>query len=142
MSPIPDLSAWSPRSLPDVKVFRGRFISIEPVDVPKHAEKIFEMFSAEDVDQRFRYLLDTPPRSVDDVYKNFKDPARLRHRYVIVDNNDGKVIGIVVFKDIVQENGTVELGLYFSHKISKKPGGTEAVYLALKHLFDDLGYRR
>uniref|UniRef100_A0A914CDP4 N-acetyltransferase domain-containing protein n=1 Tax=Acrobeloides nanus TaxID=290746 RepID=A0A914CDP4_9BILA len=46
------------------------------------------------------------------------------------------------FHHIVPENGTLELGLYFSDMINKTPGGTEAIYLLAKHVFDDLGYRR
>jgi RimJ/RimL family protein N-acetyltransferase len=43
---------------------------------------------------------------------------------------------------LLPEMGTAEIGLVYGPDLQRRTGGTEAVFLALRHLFADLGYRR
>lgn len=44
---------------------------------------------------------------------------------------------------IDEANGVIEIGnIYWGPLISRKRGATEALYLFMKYVFDDLGYRR
>ena len=40
-------------------------------------------------------------------------------------------------------NGTIEVGnIYWGPLVSRKPAATEALYLFMRYVFEDLGYRR
>jgi RimJ/RimL family protein N-acetyltransferase len=138
-----NLANWTQRSYPKEKIFEGRFIRLEPIDPLKHLDGLCDIFLyAKDVHERFRYLFDYPPKDKENIINWLEGESKPSYRFAIVDKEKEKVVGNIRFHHIVPENGTLELGLYFSSMISKTPGGTEAIYLLAKHVFDDLGYRR
>lgn len=64
--------------------------------------------------------------------------------FAIFDNTgQGEAIaGLLFIISILPAMGTAELGLVYGPGLQRTTGGTEAVYLALRHLFATLGYRR
>ena len=55
----------------------------------------------------------------------------------------GRRVGMISILRIALEHGCAELGhIWYGVEVQRTPVNTESVFLLLKHLFDDLGYRR
>ncbi len=55
----------------------------------------------------------------------------------------GVAVGIGAYLRIDPANGVIEVGhLQFSPRMQRTPVATEAIFLLMRHVFDDLGYRR
>jgi RimJ/RimL family protein N-acetyltransferase len=47
------------------------------------------------------------------------------------------------YLNIVPANGCIEIGhIWFAPPLQRTRGATEAIFLMMRHVFDDLGYRR
>ncbi len=61
----------------------------------------------------------------------------------IVDNASGNAVGRAAYMNIVPNHRTIEVGhLMFSPQLQRTRLATEAMYLMMRHVFDDLRYRR
>lgn len=136
------LQKWQPRPYPSLKTMEGRLIRLEPIDIPKHIDGLCDIqVYSPDAPQRFRYLFSNPFKIKEDILAWLTSESA-KFVYVIIDKNLNKVVGNVTLLSIIPEHGSIEIGVYFSDMVSRKPGGTEAFYLILRHIFDELKYRR
>jgi RimJ/RimL family protein N-acetyltransferase len=140
-----DLTNWTPRPLPARQALEGRFVRLEPLDPAKHGEGLYEASSVIDADDRFRYLFESPPLSRDafnewlEKVSASKDPLF----FAVIDKATGKVAGRQTLMRIEPAFGVIEIGnIYWGPLISRKPAATEAQYLFMAYIFDELGYRR
>jgi RimJ/RimL family protein N-acetyltransferase len=63
--------------------------------------------------------------------------------FAIVDNASGDAVGYAALMRIDTKNRVIEVGgIMYSPRLQRTPGGTEAMYLLARYVFDDLGYRR
>ncbi len=63
--------------------------------------------------------------------------------FAIVDAATGRAVGVASYLRIDPANGVIEVGhLQFSPRLQRTPAATEAIFLLMRHAFDDLGYRR
>ena len=63
--------------------------------------------------------------------------------FAIRDMESGRAVGVGTFMRITPESQSIEIGhLWFSPRLQRTPAATEAIFLLLRHAFDDLGYRR
>jgi len=63
--------------------------------------------------------------------------------YAVVDRATGRAGGRQQFMRIAPEHGVIEIGgIYWGPDIARTRLATEALFLAARHAFDDLGYRR
>ena len=61
----------------------------------------------------------------------------------IRDNAQGQAVGVAVYQNSVPAMRTIEIGgLVFSPWLQRRPAATEAMYLTMRRVFDELGYRR
>lgn len=61
----------------------------------------------------------------------------------VFDSASQAPVGTVAYMRIDEGNGVLEIGhVSWSPAMKQRSSATEAVYLMLRHLFDDLGYRR
>jgi len=69
------------------------------------------------------------------------NPDRLYH--AIRDNAQGQAVGVAVYQNCVPAMGTVEIGgLVFSPRLQRRSAATEAMFLMMRRVFDELSYRR
>jgi RimJ/RimL family protein N-acetyltransferase len=69
------------------------------------------------------------------------NPDRLYH--AIRDNALVRAVGVAVYRNWVPAMGTIEIGgLVFSPRLQRRPAAAEAMYLMMRRVFDELGYRR
>lgn len=140
-----DLATWVPCQSPEYKSLSGRYVRLEPLNAEAHTDGLFAASSVADADQRFAWLPDLPPQSREEMrewisqYEGGKDPFF----YAVIDLASGKIAGRQSAMSIEKEHGVIEIGhIYWGPLISRKPAATEAQYLLMRYIFDELGYRR
>jgi RimJ/RimL family protein N-acetyltransferase len=63
--------------------------------------------------------------------------------YAIIAADTDRAVGIASYLNINPSAGSIEVGgITYSPALQRKPAGTEAMFLMMRHAFDDLGYRR
>ena len=63
--------------------------------------------------------------------------------FSVIDKASGKAAGRQTFMRIEPAHGRIEIGhIHWGPAIARKPAGTEAHYLFMRHAFEDLGCRR
>ncbi|CAN0525646.1 unnamed protein product [Laminaria digitata] len=132
------------RGLPERIAFEGRYVRLEPL-AESHAADLFAAADVPDAVERFRYLPSDPPATLADMQDWIARTARLDDPilFALVDTATGRAGGWQQFMRIVPEHGVIELGyIYWGPGVARTRLATEALYLAARHAFDDLGYRR
>lgn len=141
---IVDLSDWTPRALPQCEPLEGRYTRVIPTDADRDAVDLFESLRHGDP-----VLWDYLP------YGPFADVAAfvtwlhthtkeaVLHPRTVVDRQSGKAVGNASYLNVDQANGDIEIGhIFFSAALQRTRMATEAIFLMMRHAFDDLGYRR
>lgn len=138
MPPIP------PRPRPARVVLDGRYARLEPL-AAAHAPDLYEASAAPGAERRFAYLFDQPPAALAEIEAWIAkmtagdDPLFS----AVIDKATGRAAGRQALMRIVPEHGVIEIGhILWGPAISRTRVATEALCLAAKHVFDDLGYRR
>jgi RimJ/RimL family protein N-acetyltransferase len=63
--------------------------------------------------------------------------------HTIVDRASGRAVGVVSLMRIDPVNGVIEVGhIKYTPALQRAAAGTEAMYLLMRRVFDELGYRR
>jgi RimJ/RimL family protein N-acetyltransferase len=114
------------------------------LDPEKHAEELFAAYVKKRNDQDWTYL----PYGPFDSFENYlkwmnnactgKDPLF----HVIKDAITQKALGVASYLRIEPILGVVEVGhIHFSPVLQKTPHATEAMFLMMSRVFDELGFR-
>lgn len=140
--PVPD---WSPRQRPPRTPLEGRLVRLEPLDAGRHAAELFAANALDAAGDNWAYLPYGPFATYEDyrawVAKVAPEPDPVF--YAVTDRSTSKAVGVLSLMRIDPANGVIEVGhINFSPLLQRKPGGTEALFLLMQHVFDDLRYRR
>ncbi|RWB27933.1 MAG: N-acetyltransferase [Mesorhizobium sp.] len=140
-----NLKNWQPRPRPQRKVLEGRTVRLEPLNAEQHGDGLFDASSVPDINGRFAWLFDYPPESRA-AFQPWLDKAEASEDplfFAVIDKASGKVAGRQTLMRIDTAYGVIEIGnIYWGPLISRKPAATEAQFLFMKFIFDELGYRR
>ena len=139
-----DVAGWSARPRPPKSVMQGRYVRLEPADPATHAADLFAAFSADRENRIWTYLPYGPFRAVEEVDAWMRatclgdDPVF----YVIVEQATGKAVGVASYLRIEPATGVIEVGhINYAPALQPPRGATEAMYLMMARVFDELGYR-
>lgn len=141
----PLLPGWTARSAPPRAAIEGRFCRLEPLSAEKHAADLFAANSLDAAGENWTYLSVGPFPDLD-AYKAWL--ARVEKGddplfFAILDKGKGRAVGVAALMRIDKTNGVIEVGhLNFSPLLQRTPAATEAMFLLMRLVFDDLGYRR
>jgi RimJ/RimL family protein N-acetyltransferase len=123
----------------------GRFCTVEPLDPDRHAAQLFAAY-AEDHDGRMWTYLPRGPYGSFDEYRAYAEAACRTDDplvHTIVDNASGEAVGTASYMRIEPAVGVIEVGsITYSPRLQRTPAATEAMYLMMRRVFDELGYRR
>lgn len=140
-----NLKNWQPRPRPERKLLEGRTVRLEPLNAEKHGDGLFEASSVVDAGGRFAWLFDDPPQTRA-AFQPWLDKAEASEDplfFTVIDKASGKIAGRQTLMRIDAAYGVIEIGnIYWGPLISRKPAATEAQFLFMKYVFDELGYRR
>jgi RimJ/RimL family protein N-acetyltransferase len=139
------VAGWSARPAPPRTAMVGRFCTVLPLDPERHAAQLYEAY-AEDAEGRLWTYLPRGPFASPDEYRSWaNDACRLDDplTHAIIDHATGKAVGTAAYMRIDAAFGVIEVGsITYSPRIQRRPAGTEAMYLMMRRVFDELGYRR
>jgi len=141
----PALAAWSERRRPQRTAIEGRYCRIEPVDLERHAAELFESYMQAPDGRDWTYLFSERPANIR-LFREYL--ARLAAsddplHYAIVAAENHSAVGIAALMRIDTLHGVIEVGsIAYSPLLKNTPAGTEAMYLLMRRVFDELGYRR
>lgn len=134
---------WNEPALPD-EVLMGRFCQLEPLDIKRHSQALYQANSEDITPESWTYLAYGPFESLTDYQQWLTAQINTPNQqfYCIKDCRTDKAVGLAAYLRINSEAGSIEVGhLKFSPLMQRTPISTEAMYLMMKHAFD-LGYRR
>jgi RimJ/RimL family protein N-acetyltransferase len=122
-------------------VLEGRYARLEPLALA-HAEGLM---AASANATSFDYLFDVPPKDLEDLKAYIRQKAASEDPlfHSVIDKATGLAGGRQTFMRITPEHGVIEIGnILWGAPIARTRVATEALYLAAKYVFEDLGYRR
>jgi RimJ/RimL family protein N-acetyltransferase len=139
------LPGWTTRPAPPRTAMVGRFCGVEPLDPGRHAADLFAANQLDAEGRNWTYLFQEPFREFEPFRTWLEQIAKgddpLFH--TIVDLKTGKAVGVATFMRIDRANGVIEVGnINYSPLLQKTPAATEAMFLMMARVFDELGYRR
>ena len=123
----------------------GRFCRVEPLDPGRHAADLFAANRLDAEGRSWTYLFQEPFVDFEPYRAWLEQVAKgddpLFH--TIVDLETGKAVGVATFMRIDRANGVIEVGnINYSPLLQRTPAATEAMFLMMRRVFDELGYRR
>jgi RimJ/RimL family protein N-acetyltransferase len=64
-------------------------------------------------------------------------------RHGVIERRSGRAVGVASYMRIDPRAGVIEVGgINYSPPLQRTPAATEAMYLMMRRVFDELGYRR
>ncbi|MDH6423348.1 GNAT family N-acetyltransferase [Aurantimicrobium minutum] len=139
------VAGWSPRQLPTETHITGSYCRLELLDLSTHAEDLFEAHSLDTDGRNWTYIPVGPFENKSEFIHWAQGAVALsdpRH-YAVIDLQTNKATGTLALMRHDPANGVIEVGyVLFSPLLQRTRVSTEAQYLLMKYVFDDLGYRR
>jgi RimJ/RimL family protein N-acetyltransferase len=139
--PVPARAAARPEPI----TISGRFVRLERLDPKLHGPSLWQETHGPGAAARWQYLFDEP----------FKDEASFHDFltrkaasadplfYAIVDQSSGRAVGFETLLRIDPPHRCIEVGnILYGKSLQRTPGATEAQYLLMRYIFEDLRYRR
>ena len=116
---------------------KGNLITLEPLDIPKHAKGYFEVSRDENI---HRYTGNTVPKSLNEIVTLLKKYEEYFLNWMILSNDTQEVIGILRLGKPALENGMLVAGesQFLSPKYWRKGHMKEAKQLFYRYVFDKM----
>jgi len=139
------LEGWEACLSPTSSVMIGQYCRLEALDVEKHGQELFDAFCSSADKKNWTYLPYGPFETYDDfqswltVSSANSDPLF----FTIINLKTGKSVGLASYLRIEPNTGAIEVGhIHYSPLLQKTPMATEAMFLMMKRVFEEFGYRR
>ncbi|WP_293266564.1 GNAT family protein [Neptunomonas sp.] len=140
-----ELNQWEERPSPRRIVLQGKYCRLVPLDPVLHGAQLYQAFIEKDQEADWTYLPYGPFHNSKefDVWLENACSGNDPLFYSVIDERSSQAIGLVSFLRIDPRVGVIEVGhIHFSACLQKTPMATEAMYLMMAYVFDELGYRR
>jgi RimJ/RimL family protein N-acetyltransferase len=134
-----------PAKLPQGVPIDGRYVDVVPLDPAAHGDALFEGTAGPANDDLWTYLFDGPFRDRPSFDRSLARKAASADPlfFSIVDRGTRRAVGLAAFMRIDATHRVIEVGsIVYTHALQRTRGGTEAMYLMMRHAFETLGYRR
>ena len=139
------LPNWRPCEAPSRTELEGRYAKVVPLDPLVHASDLHAANLVDTEHRNWVYLAYGPFESEQD-YRAWMRSTCLSPDplfYAVTDRATGKATGLASYLRIARAVGVIEVGhINFAPSLQRTRAATEAMYLMVRHVFDDLGYRR
>ncbi|PCJ53505.1 MAG: GNAT family N-acetyltransferase [Planctomycetota bacterium] len=142
--PIGPLVSASPATFPVARLLQGEHVHVVPLTA-EHDEDLLEACTGEGAMASYRYLFDNMPEGLEDIvrWRESSDFDGTRVGFAILDNHSKRAVGTLFLMRIRAEMRSIEVGnIRFGPALKRTAGATEAMVLLMRHIFDDLNYRR
>jgi len=141
----PAVPGWTTRARPPRTIMTGRYCDVAPLDVDRHAADLFAANALDVSGRNWTYLPADPPRFLED-YRSWLERTATGDDpffHAIVDRESGLAVGVASYLRIDPAHGVIEVGhINFSPRLQRTRAATEAMFLMMRRVFGELGYRR
>ena len=140
--PLPD---WAGAIAPERTTLSGRFASLVPLNAAKHAVPLYEAYATAPDGRDWTYLPVGPFSDFAD-YRAWLEQAEVSEdplHFTVIEPANDRPVGTLSLLRHDPSQGAIEVGwVIFSPVMQRRPISTEAQFLLMRHIFEDLGYRR
>ena len=130
---------------PGKKKLIGKYSILEPINTNKHLKDLFNNFSLDRTKMLWTYMPVGPFKNISSL-KNYLISDKLTGNpffYAIYSKRLKSFCGLATYLRIKPEIGTIEVGyITYAPNLQRTVEATEAMYLMMKNVFENLGYRR
>jgi RimJ/RimL family protein N-acetyltransferase len=141
----PPVPGWEPRPVPPTTPMQGRWCAVEPLDPATHGQALYEEYSADPSGAMWTYMGYGPwvERAPFDRWLESCAAGDDPLFHAVVDGATGRPAGLAAYLRIEPSVGVIEVGhISYSPTLQRTTAATEAMYLMMSRVFDELGYRR
>jgi RimJ/RimL family protein N-acetyltransferase len=140
--PVP---GWRPVPRPPRAALEGRFCRVEPLDPARHAADLFAAYAEDGAGRIWTYLPYGPFATPGDfgawLAASCLGDDPLFH--AVVERGSGRALGLASYLRIDPAVGVIEVGhINYAPRLQRTPAATEAMFLMMRRVFAELGYRR
>jgi len=131
--------------LPNNRRLVGNYSILEPANSKKHSKDLFKNFSLDRKGIDWTYMPTGPYKTEKSLkkYLNAKNLTGNPFFYAIYSKRLQTYCGLASYLRIKPRIGTIEVGwISYAPNLQGTVEGTEAMYLMMKNVFENLGYRR
>jgi RimJ/RimL family protein N-acetyltransferase len=132
--------------VPGREPLQGTHVRLEPVDVAAHAASLCALSHARPADAVLWTYLPYGPFADQGEFETWlAERARSEDPlfFAVIEEQSGRAGGMTSYLNTVPANGCIEIGhIWFAPPLQRTRAATEAIFLMMRHVFDDLGYRR
>jgi RimJ/RimL family protein N-acetyltransferase len=139
------LPGWTARPRPPATPMEGIWARVERLDPARHGKDLWAAVSADRENRNWTYLA-TGPFERERDYRAWLEAAATGEDplfHAVIEKKSGKAVGVASYLRIDPPHGVIEVGhINFSPLLQRTPAATDAMYLMMRRVFDELGYRR
>jgi RimJ/RimL family protein N-acetyltransferase len=139
------LPGWTARPRPPATPMEDRYCRIERLDPARHAAALHQANLADRNRRNWTYLPYGPFADLEH-YRAWAETAAEGEDplfHAILDARSGRAAGVASYLRIEPAAGVIEVGhINFSPLLQRTAAATEAMFLMMRRVFDELGYRR
>ena len=131
--------------LPSKRKLIGKYSILEPININKHLKDLFNNFSLDRTKTLWAYMPVGPFKNILSL-KNYLIDDKLTGNpffYAIYSKRLKSFCGLATYLRIKPKIGTIEVGyITYAPNLQRTAEATEAMYLMMQNVFENLGYRR
>ena len=131
--------------LPSKRKLIGKYSILEPININKHLKDLFNNFSLDRTKTLWTYMPVGPFKNILSL-KNYLIDDKLTGNpsfYAIYSKRLKSFCGLATYLRIKPKIGTIEVGyITYAPNLQRTVEATEAMYLMMQNVFENLGYRR
>ena len=127
---------------PNKNFLIGAYTILEPINLIKHVDDLFDNFLKDNKGKDWIYMPEGPFKEKKLLKKYLKDKNNIFF-YAIYSKRLKTYCGLASYLRIKPEIGSIEVGyITYAPNLQKTIEATEAMFLMMSNVFDNLGYRR
>ena len=131
--------------IPSKKQLVGKYSILAPLNFKNHTDELFKNFSLDKTNTLWTYMPYGPFKNLSS-FKSYLKKNCLNKEpffYAIYSKRLKSFCGLASYLRIKPKIGTIEVGwITYAPNLQRTAEATEAMYLMMKNVFENLGYRR
>ena len=127
--------------LPGKKKLAGKYSFLEPINIQKHAEELFQTLSQDQSNRIWTYMSEGPFNKLSDFRKYLQKKDIFF--YAIYSKKTRTFCGLASYLRVKRDVGVIEVGyITYAPCLQQTVAATESMFLMMQNVFENLGYRR
>jgi len=127
--------------LPLKKKLAGKYSFLEPINIQKHAEELFQNLSKDRSNRIWTFMPEGPFKKLSD-FKKYLQKKDIFF-YAIYSKKLRTFCGLASYLRVKRDVGVIEVGyITYAPCLQQTVAATESMFLMMQNVFENLGYRR